>query len=74
MKFFLTLTNSFFWFIVIMAFNKDEAGEMYHKDKVVRKCINTTNASDADIKLIDEGKFPETKEGKCFIACRQGRL
>ncbi|XP_070499986.1 general odorant-binding protein 19d-like [Chironomus tepperi] len=34
-------------------------------------CKKTENASDADVELMANEQFPDSKEGKCLIACMQ---
>lgn len=37
----------------------------------MENCIESTNASDADLELMRSFKVPETREAKCLLACVQ---
>lgn len=35
----------------------------------MKECKKSTNATDADVKLMKRHQIPETHEAKCFMAC-----
>ncbi|XP_075232932.1 general odorant-binding protein 19d-like [Lycorma delicatula] len=39
------------------------------KAALVKKCQAETKASDSDIEAVKKHQVPESKEGKCFVAC-----
>lgn len=37
-------------------------------------CKESEKASDADVEMMINEKFPESKEGKCLVACMQEKF
>lgn len=39
--------------------------------EIMEECIESTNASDADLEMMRSYQIPETREAKCLLACVQ---
>jgi hypothetical protein len=50
--------------------SKDEIAEMMRS--MSDECKKNEGASDLDVDMMIDEKYPQSKEGKCMIACMQG--
>lgn len=55
---------------MVVAIDKKEAKEMFKG--LAEECKTQEKATDGDVDMMVDEKFPETKEGKCLVACMQG--
>lgn len=70
MKFLLKiLAIGLFVVTVKAAMDKKEAKEMMRG--MCEECKEKENATDADMDTMLDEKYPETREGKCLVACMQ---
>lgn len=54
---------------IVMAMDKEEAKDMFRN--MSQDCKNQEKAGDPDVETMLNEKYPETKEGKCMVACMQ---
>lgn len=70
MKFFLISTIGILAIASIaFAIDKEEAKEMFRG--MSSDCKESEKATDADVELMVSEKYPESREGKCLVACMQ---
>lgn len=55
--------------MVVKAMDKNEAKDMFRS--MSQDCKEQEKANDADVEIMIDEKYPETKEGKCMVACMQ---
>lgn len=53
----------------VRAMNKEEAKAMFRD--MSQDCKETEKATDDDVETMINEKYPESKEGKCLVACMQ---
>lgn len=66
---FLPLLAAGLCIVMVNAIDKEEAKEMFKN--MSQDCKEQEKASDADVDTMINEKYPESKEGKCLIACMQ---
>lgn len=54
------------------AMSDDERKELMEKSK--NECKSELSISDDDMDLLEEGKQPESEDGKCYHSCMHGKL
>jgi metal-dependent amidase/aminoacylase/carboxypeptidase family protein len=55
--------------VSIQAMEKKEMQDMFRD--MSQDCKEKEKASDADVETMIQENYPETKEGKCLVACMQ---
>lgn len=55
--------------VMVKAMDKEEAKEMFRN--MSQDCKDQEKAGDSDVETMVNEKYPETKEGKCMVACMQ---
>lgn len=55
--------------VAVTALDKEEAKEMFRN--MSQECKEQEKATDADVETMVNENYPETKEGKCLVACMQ---
>lgn len=67
-KAFLLMVLTFFIFIVqTNSISKEDEHEFIHG--LLGSCKNRENGSEDDMKILENMQVPETREGKCMMAC-----
>lgn len=66
---FLLLSAIGLFIVMVNAMDKKEAQEMFRN--MSQDCKEKEKASDADVETMIDEKYPESKEGKCLVACMQ---
>lgn len=55
--------------VAVTALDKEEAKEMFRN--MSQECKEQEKATDADVETMVNENYPESKEGKCLVACMQ---
>lgn len=55
--------------VAVTAIDKEEAKDMFRN--MSQECKEQEKANDADVETMVNENYPETKEGKCLVACMQ---
>lgn len=55
--------------VTVKAMDKEDAKEMFRN--MSQDCKEQEKASDKDVDTMVDEKYPETREGKCMVACMQ---
>lgn len=55
---------------MVVAIDKEEAKEMFRG--MSQECKESEKATDDDVEKMINEQYPETREGKCLVACMQG--
>lgn len=55
--------------VMVKAVDKEEAKEMFRN--MSQDCKEQEKAKDEDVETMVNGAYPDTKEGKCLVACMQ---
>ena len=58
--------------VAVTAIVKEEAKEMFRN--MSQKCKEQEKASDADVETMVNENYPESREGKCLVACMQEKF
>ena len=53
----------------VYTMDKEQAQEMFKG--MAQECKESEKASDDEVNLLADGKYPETRTGKCLAACLQ---
>jgi metal-dependent amidase/aminoacylase/carboxypeptidase family protein len=53
----------------VTCMDKDEAKEMFRN--MSQECKEQEKATDADVETMVNENYPDSKEGKCLVACMQ---
>lgn len=70
MKLIFSFVIGFLAVVSVVAIDKEEAKEMFRG--MSQDCKESEKATDADVEIMINEQYPETKEGKCLVACMQG--
>jgi hypothetical protein len=55
-----------------VAIDPNEAKEMFRG--MSQECKDSEKATDDDVEKMINEQYPESKEGKCLVACMQGKV
>ena len=66
---FLPILAMCLFVVAVTAIDKEEAKEMFRN--MAQECKEQEKATDADVETMVNENYPESKEGKCLIACMQ---
>lgn len=69
MKFLIIVSTVLMVNYVNAGMDKEQAQEMFKG--MAQECKESQGASDDEVNLMAEGKYPETRPGKCLAACLQ---
>jgi hypothetical protein len=65
----LVLTLAFCLFVVVYGIDKEEAKDMFRN--MSEECREKEKATKEDVEVMVNEQYPESKEGKCLVACMQ---